>query len=214
MSGTNAGKDPKDDAEWARQTQRRLESLENPASQRIGEWTLTTDQSSGALVASHVNGGRRIIATRPVGGENSPDAVIEDEVTELPYISVSKNAASTAGTQTFDTIDTIVGDWGIGGISPFSSFIIPETGLYRIDSQVRFNTPTTQRTSEIRVDNVAVAVGGFHFGSAADATWVPAISYAMRPLTVGQVVTLYNSTGPGNAVPAPRMTIVCLRRTD
>lgn len=50
MSGTNTGRAPRTDAEWARELTRRVTNLENPDTSRIGEWVLSS--KDGDLVAT------------------------------------------------------------------------------------------------------------------------------------------------------------------
>ncbi|WAB09532.1 minor tail protein [Gordonia phage Wooper] len=50
MSGTNTGRAPRTDAEWARDIQKRVAALENPSAARVGEWVITS--RSGELVAA------------------------------------------------------------------------------------------------------------------------------------------------------------------
>src|SRR4051812_13256704 len=91
MSGTtDPASEPTDNAEWARATDQRINSLENSTSVRAGDWVLSTS-ADGALIASNVNGGSVILAKKPAGGENDPDA-IEDPA--VPSVSVA-----LAGTQ-------------------------------------------------------------------------------------------------------------------
>lgn len=51
---------PKNDAEWARQIDRRLRKLENPRSMRMGNWMVSVSPISGDLVADHIPTGRRV----------------------------------------------------------------------------------------------------------------------------------------------------------
>lgn len=50
MSGTNTGRAPRTDAEWARDIQKRVAALENPSAARVGEWVITS--RSGELIAA------------------------------------------------------------------------------------------------------------------------------------------------------------------
>ena len=55
------GRSPKNDAEWARQVDRRLKALESPRTIRIGNWVVSVSDISGSLVADHIPTGRRNI---------------------------------------------------------------------------------------------------------------------------------------------------------
>ncbi|QGH80038.1 minor tail protein [Gordonia phage NHagos] len=50
MSGSNTGRAPRTDAEWARDITQRVKSLENPTAARVGEWVITSQ--SGTLIAA------------------------------------------------------------------------------------------------------------------------------------------------------------------
>lgn len=50
---------PTNDAEWARDVDRRLRALENPRSMKMGNWVLSVSPITGDLVADHIPTGRR-----------------------------------------------------------------------------------------------------------------------------------------------------------
>lgn len=50
MSGSNVGRAPRDDSEWARDVERRLRALERKQTVRIGNWVLS--ERAGELVAT------------------------------------------------------------------------------------------------------------------------------------------------------------------
>jgi len=52
VSDITTGRAPRTNAEWVRQTEKRLKALES--SRRLGDWTLTI--KDGNLVAAHING--------------------------------------------------------------------------------------------------------------------------------------------------------------
>ncbi|MCB8914025.1 hypothetical protein L612_007800000030 [Rhodococcus rhodochrous J38] len=136
MSGTAKVKPPKDDAEWARNTQRRIEQIEHPSSTRIGPWVLSTSQESGALTASHVNGGAVVLANEPEG-EGDADAVSSG----WSHIKVSRQTVQTLprgghSAIEWDTLESQTDDWSF---SPGStSFVIPQSGVWIVNYQVYF----------------------------------------------------------------------------
>ncbi|MGW5147522.1 hypothetical protein [Rhodococcus koreensis] len=69
---------PQTNAEWARDTNRRLDGLENPNAMRAGPWVMSADQESGDLIASHVDGGSVRLAKVPASDQN-PDTVVVEE---------------------------------------------------------------------------------------------------------------------------------------
>ena len=135
MSGTANVKPPRSDAEWARGTQRRVESLENPTSQRAGDWVLSTDPRTGALIASNVNGGSTVLAMPPEGGaELDPDRV--DLQSKIRFKARRTTAQSIPGNAVtpiqWDTVDWAEGEWGGSGTGLFSSVTVPVDGPYLI----------------------------------------------------------------------------------
>lgn len=57
------GRPPRNDPEWARDIQRRVEELENSTSVRIGNWVLNV--KDGNLVASTMSGVTVVLAESP-----------------------------------------------------------------------------------------------------------------------------------------------------
>ena len=57
------GRPPRNDPEWARDIQRRVEELENSTSVRIGNWVLNV--RNGNLVASTMSGVTVVLAESP-----------------------------------------------------------------------------------------------------------------------------------------------------
>lgn len=50
---------PANDSEWARKVEKRLRTLENPRSIRMGHWMISVSPISGDLIADHIPTGRR-----------------------------------------------------------------------------------------------------------------------------------------------------------
>ncbi|WNM68785.1 hypothetical protein SEA_SOOS_55 [Gordonia phage Soos] len=73
MSGL--GSRPQDDAEWARQVEKRLRALEYPTAIRMGEWTVHVGQF-GDLVADNTTTNRRYTLA---SGDRSNRAGIADD---------------------------------------------------------------------------------------------------------------------------------------
>lgn len=72
MSGTNTGRAPRSDAEWARDTNRRLDALENPDTARVGEWVISS--TGGQLIATK-QGDQVIIGNSEVSATEFTDAI-------------------------------------------------------------------------------------------------------------------------------------------
>lgn len=137
MSGTAKVKTPKNDQEWARNTQKRLESVENPTSIRVGEWVISTSADSGNLIASHNEGGSVVLATKPAASQN-PDDVVDNSV---PYIKLerqSNQAAPRGSVQlvNWDTVQAQTRDWGFS--APGTDLDIPVNGVYEIKYHLAF----------------------------------------------------------------------------
>lgn len=151
MSGTAKVKPPKNDEEWARNTQRRIEQVENPSSTRIGAWVLSTDPESGNLIASNVNGGAVVLANQPEG-----DAEADAVSSGWSHVKVSRQAVqtATAGNHTsvvWDTVDSQSDDWSVGAGS--STLVIPESGLWMVVYNLILNTASNVAvTSRVYID--------------------------------------------------------------
>lgn len=150
MSGTSSVKmkaPPKTNAEWARSVDKRAGELENPDSQRIGLWVLSTDPDTGNLIASHVDGGRRIVARVPTSKD--PDTVDMDDAITL---KLRREATQIIPQNTWtlihwDSTEVSHGEWGnlITGAYPEDAILIPETALYLIILTVIWNASTSSR---------------------------------------------------------------------
>lgn len=137
MSGTAKVKPPKSDAEWARQTQKRIEQVENPTAGRFGEWVLSTHPDTGNLIASHVDGGSVVLAVKPAASQ-SPDEVAD---TTVPYIKVERqqNQAESRGSThlvRWDTVASQTRDWGFS--APGTDIDIPVNGIYELKYHLAF----------------------------------------------------------------------------
>lgn len=140
MSGTAKVKPPKDDAEWARNTQRRIEQVENPASTRIGAWVLSTDPESGNLIASNVNGGAVVLANQPEG-EGEADTV----ASAWSHLKLSRRNPQTMSGRNhtpigWDTVDSSTDDWSVSAGS--SSVVFPGSGVWIVTYNLRYGLTT------------------------------------------------------------------------
>jgi hypothetical protein len=134
VSGTPNVKPPKNDQELARSFNRRIESVENPVSMRVGDWVLSTSES-GALIASNSNGGSTVLAFPPAGEENlDPDQITDSSVPlfkarlGLPFTV----PGSTVVAVPWDTVDFSLGDWGGSTSDVFTAVTVPKDGRYLI----------------------------------------------------------------------------------
>lgn len=189
MSGTtDPASEPTDNAEWARATDQRINALENSTSLRCGDWVLSTS-ADGALIASNVNGGSVILAKKPAGGENDPDA-IEDPA--VPSVSVA-----LAGTQSiasgspgsaviFDSVIAEMGGNWTGGLRSFSSVMVPVGGTYMITAHGTFSAANIRQAIAISVDGVA-RFGGKSVGSTGNID-ISAWAMGLLTLNAGQAV--------------------------
>lgn len=141
MTGTAKVKPPKNNAEWARNTQKRLDQVEHPASARIGSWVLSTDPETGDLIASNVNGGAVTLANPPVGGEDA------DTVTSsgLPYIKVERQTVQSDSRGVvipviWDTITAMTPEWGFTANS--TDVAVPQDGTYLVCYHLAFYNPS------------------------------------------------------------------------
>ncbi|WP_064442260.1 hypothetical protein [Hoyosella altamirensis] len=82
MSVNKRERKPNTDAEWSRDVQRRLDDAENPESARLGDWTMSTQDGTGSLIACHSDGGCVLIARKPSGGDGPDEVLDPDSVAE------------------------------------------------------------------------------------------------------------------------------------
>lgn len=149
-------KPPKNDAEWARDVDRRLSTRENPSAQRVGDWVLSTDSDSGSLIGSHVDGGSRVIARRP---EPSDDVdAVQEQATSRIRIDRRTNQTCNRGDDTLIQYEAIAAqspDWSF--TPPATVLTIPSDGFYSLASSVQFGTPQDlYRYTTIQIDGTPV----------------------------------------------------------
>jgi hypothetical protein len=152
MSTTSlhGGRPPRTDAEWARDTQRRLDKAENPTAVRIGEWVLSTTEL-GVLIASHVDGGSIVLA-RPPAAEQDPDAL----VTTGSVLKVAVTANSSSSPIIWNAIVFASSDWAVAS-PPGQEFRIPGPGVYEITATiVQTSNVSGDRSAWVMIDGVRV----------------------------------------------------------
>lgn len=137
MSGMIKLKPPKNDAEWARNTEKRLNAAENTTSIRVGEWVLSTSADTGNLIASHVDGGSVVLAVKPAASAN-PDEILDSAE---PYIKVERqqNQAEARGSVhlvQWDTVASQTAEWGFS--APGTDLDVSENGIYEIIFHLAF----------------------------------------------------------------------------
>lgn len=200
MSGTtDPVREPSDNAEWARDTDARISALENPTSQRIGQWVLSTS-SEGNLIASHVEGGSVILAKKPTEGENDPDK-IEDTVN--PSVCATRTNPWTATplgvSVRFDgTAVSEGGDW-TAGKSDYDSVIIPISGTYFVEGTIHFQpgSSATLVACLLRINQAVPFAVGKVYGNSN--TWMTAQAHAVHNFNAGDSIDLVAwSSGSGN----------------
>ncbi|TCN51776.1 hypothetical protein EV641_109167 [Rhodococcus sp. SMB37] len=216
MTGTAKVKPAKDDAEWARNTQRRLEQVEHPASSRIGNWVLSTDSDTGDLIASNVNGGSVVIANEPEDGGDA-DVVASG----WSHLKVSRQNPQTlsAGNHIpieWDTVDTSTDDWNVATGS--STLVFPDSGIWLMTYNVRYGlNSAVAATGRIYLDGSPV-VSGRHqpSGTASEPTILCSSTFSVSAgselyctawLSGGGNYTV----GPSNTVPSDVTSLSLLR---
>lgn len=154
MTGSAKVKPARTNAQWARNTQKRLDQVENPSSARVGPWVLTADPDTGDLLASHVNGGAVVLANPPVNTEDA-DSVASQEI---PFIKLERqaNQVGTRGTPKaveWDTILSQTESWGYTEGSP--DLAIPKDGLYLVHYSLSFlNSSNAVNKAMFTIDGV------------------------------------------------------------
>ncbi|WP_228044544.1 hypothetical protein [Rhodococcus pyridinivorans] len=186
-------KPPKDDAEWARNTQRRIEQVENPASTRIGAWVLSTDPDTGNLIASNVNGGAVVLANQPEG-EVEADA-ISSEYSAVKVERRRNQSGSGYVPIAWDTVAHSTPDWSVSEGS--SEIAVPSDGLWLVTCHLQ-SPSTTGSTckSRLNIGGTPVMSGWFTPYTATEVS-----IYMSEPfqMTAGTGVSLYGwLTGGAN----------------
>lgn len=157
MTGTPNYKPPRNNQEWSRNTEKRLNQAEHPASSRIGAWVLSTDPASGNLIASYVNGGSVVVVEPPEGGLD-PDAVTTPG---LPHITVARIAVQniTASVLTLISWDTIQRQTSFQFTAPGTDLVVVQPGQY-LSTINTYGTNTASAQSSIAA---AILVNGSAF---------------------------------------------------
>jgi hypothetical protein len=155
VTGTAKTKPPKNDAEWARNTEKRLNAAENPTAVRIGEWVLSTDPDTGNLIGSHVDGGSKIIAVKPAASEN-PDDIVSSAT---PYIKLERQQNQNAPRGSaqlvqWDTVASQTSDWGFS--PPGTDIDIPVDGIYEVKYHLAFLNSSTVINKAVLLINATV----------------------------------------------------------
>lgn len=186
MTGTAKVKPPKNNAEWARNTEKRLNSAEHPTSVRIGAWTLSTHPTSGALIASNVNGGSLVLAGAPEPSDDADAVVTQGQ----PFIRVERqqNQQGARGTTIlvlWDTVSYQTEEWGFAPTA--SDIVIPEDGVYLCQYHLAFlNSSNVVNKAVFLVDAVTVMAQELLPGGA---QWQSFYMSESMPLQAGQLIS-------------------------
>ncbi|MFG3617482.1 hypothetical protein [Nocardia sp. NPDC047654] len=204
MSGTANVKPPKNDAEWARNTERRLAQTEHPSSARVGNWVLSTHPDTGDLIASNVNGGSLILAEQPEPSD-TPDTVTSPACAVVVGRSSLQSIPSGGAYIDWDsTLAEVGGEWGAGS-GTVSELTVPQSGLYQIAASIHWQTGGITATAAILVDDRAVLSSRITDGIGS--AWITSQVNGLRSLQQGSVVQMAVSTGGGNAIGASPLTV-------
>lgn len=189
MTGTAEPiREPKTDAEWARSTQRRIESAENSTSLRAGEWVMSTS-ADGHLIASHVDGGSVILARKPTTGENNPDEIADSTFPSVTVTRTANQSVSGSGERImFDGVEHEIGDW-TGGATLFDAVSVPETGAYEISATVWFSLGGANLHGGIVVDGSLRMAGKVY--DADGASWLSVTIAGSLFLDAGTPIALF-----------------------
>lgn len=137
MTGTPRLKPPKNNAQWARNVEKNQDAAAHPTAMRVGGWVFSEQEGTGALIASHRNGGSLVIAQVPEASENA-DAVISQG---QPYLKVERqqNQQEPRGTVALVNWDTLIYQTeGWGFVPTASDIAIPEDGVYLVNYHLAF----------------------------------------------------------------------------
>ncbi|MGW4716841.1 hypothetical protein [Nocardia sp. NPDC004260] len=203
MSGTANVKPPKTNAEWVRNTERRLAQTEHPSSARVGNWVLSTHPDTGDLIASNVNGGSLILAEQPEPSD-TPDTVTSPACAVVVGRSSLQSIPSGGAFIVWDSnLAEVGGAWGAGS-GTVSALTVPQSGLYQIAASIHWETGGITATSAIFVDDRAVLSSRITDGIGS--SWITSQVNGLRNLEQGAVVRMSVSTGAGNKIGASPLT--------
>lgn len=140
MSGTAKVKPAKNNAEWARNTQKRIDQVEHPTSTRVGSWVLSTQADTGNLIASHVDGGSVLLGVKPESA-GAPDTVLGTDFTyiKLQRQQIQTESRGSAHLIDWDTVAHQSPGWGF--IPPATDIVVPDDGTYLCILNMVFNDP-------------------------------------------------------------------------
>ena len=156
MTGTAKVKPPRNNAEWARNTEKRLGADENSTALRAGAWTISTQEGTENLIASHVSGGSVILSAKPAASEE-PDEVSDTDAQEYIKVERQQNQAESRGAAHLVQWDTLVQQTGSWGFTPTATdLVIPRDGVYAINFNLVFrNSSTATNKAIFLVEGVA-----------------------------------------------------------
>lgn len=213
MSGTNTGRAARTDAEWARDTNRRLAALENPDAARVGEWVISS--KNGQLVATK-QGDQIIIGNSEVTATEFTDAIrgvhrdvekvdekatdaqeTADNATPLDQFSKLLDAAKDAGE------GVLTGGLGGGLLDAAQGFL----NIFNLGKAAQTQATAAQNSADAAVQTVGITSGTIgvlkwtrtFFATTGTTTWTvptPTPGYQLERVDI-QVV------GPGQGGPKP-----------
>lgn len=186
MSGTAKVKPPKNNAEWARNTEKRLNQTEHPTSQRIGDWVLSTHPETGDLIASNVNGGSIILAGKPAASADADAVATQGQ----PFIKVQReqNQQEARGATALVLWDSLIyqtDEWGF--VPTGTDIVIPEDGIYLCQYHLAFlNSSNVVNKAVFLIDAVVKMAQEY---DPSDAWWQSMYLVEAFPLNAGQVIS-------------------------
>lgn len=190
MSGTPLLKPPRNNAEWARNTEKRQKAVEHPTSQRIGRWVLSEQADTGNLIGSHVDGGSAVLLTPP----NPSDEAGADEVaTDISVLSLTKtvNQVAAVGTTviTWDDVRADYGGWTSGVISGgLSDITVPISGVYHLTTTLHFQNGGGLSAVGIRINGATQLIGNLVEPNGG--SWPSVVVTGMVPLLSGDIISV------------------------
>jgi len=189
VSGTAKVKPPKNDAQWARNTERRLQQAEHPMSARAGNWVLSTNPDTGDLIASNVNGGSIVLAREPEPSDDANPDLIAATTYQVTVTRTALQAIASGGnTVIWDGVLTEIGDgWGTGPGA--TTVTAPVSGVYHLSSMLHWETGNVSCTTAILVDNSTVLIG--RFPDTTGGGWVSSMAAGDVHVSAGSEISVY-----------------------
>ena len=186
MTGTVKTKPPKNNAEWARNVEKRQKAAENSTSVRAGNWVFSTDDATGNLIAGNVNGGSVVLAEEPEASDN-PDVVRRQGQSFIKLERRTNQQAARGSTALvqWDSLAYQTDEWGF--VPTGTDIVIPEDGVYTIKYHLAFQANSTAVNKAVLLIDAVVKMAQEYYP--ANGWYCSMYMIEDFPLNAGQLIS-------------------------